>query len=115
MGINPQATMSQYGIVIQDMLSGQVEHSAFPGLSAPPEGPEEEFAHEEEIKGVEGLAKELAFPIFKHSAFPRLSAPPEGPEEEFAHEEEIKGVEGLAKELAFPIVILSFHLKYSHP
>ncbi|GKB25137.1 hypothetical protein Tco_0864538 [Tanacetum coccineum] len=71
----------RYGIVIQDMLSGRVEmsrdgivrrmsqvkslqfeHSTFLGLSAALGSPEEELAREEEIKGVEGPGKELAFP-----------------------------------------------------
>nr|GEU96551.1 disease resistance protein (TIR-NBS-LRR class) family [Tanacetum cinerariifolium] len=42
----------------------QFEHSAFPGFSAALESLEEELAREEEIEGVEGPGKELAFPKF---------------------------------------------------
>ncbi|GKB68987.1 hypothetical protein Tco_0930399, partial [Tanacetum coccineum] len=49
-------------IFIFIVKSLQFEHSAFPGLSAAPEDPEEELAREEEIEGVEGHEKELAFP-----------------------------------------------------
>ncbi|GJV89983.1 hypothetical protein Tco_1533921 [Tanacetum coccineum] len=45
------------------------EHSAFPRLSAAPEGPEEELAREEEIEGVEGPEKELAFPKPRENCF----------------------------------------------
>ncbi|GKE30211.1 hypothetical protein Tco_1445595, partial [Tanacetum coccineum] len=49
-------------IFIFILKSLQFMHFAFPGLSAALEGPEEELAREEEIEGVEGPGKELAFP-----------------------------------------------------
>ncbi|GJS96139.1 hypothetical protein Tco_0803107 [Tanacetum coccineum] len=44
------------------VMNLQFEHSAFPRPGAVPEGPKEELAPEEEIGGVEGPEKELAFP-----------------------------------------------------
>ncbi|GJX68698.1 hypothetical protein Tco_0304425 [Tanacetum coccineum] len=49
-------------IFIFIVKSLQFEHSTFLGLSAALGSPEEELAREEEIKGVEGPGKELAFP-----------------------------------------------------
>ncbi|GJZ34662.1 hypothetical protein Tco_0580479 [Tanacetum coccineum] len=49
-------------IIIKDYDgSVEFEHSAFPRLSAAQEGPEEELAPKQEIRGVEGPEKELAF------------------------------------------------------
>ncbi|GJZ44843.1 hypothetical protein Tco_0592439 [Tanacetum coccineum] len=48
-------------IFIFIVKSLQFEHSAFPRLSAAQEGPEEELAPKQEIRGVEGPEKELAF------------------------------------------------------